>query len=129
MAGRLRFVFRNFPLTQMHPHAFQAARAAEIAGSEGKFWEMHDRLFENQIALDDDSLIAYARQIGLDVAAFTEQLRGDVFEEKVRADFLSGVESGVNGTPTFYINGVRLNVSWDYESLLEALEAEYESHA
>jgi Protein-disulfide isomerase len=122
MGERLRFVFRNFPLTQAHPHALRAAEAAEIAATQDKFWEMHDRLYENQNALDDESLIGYAKGIGLDVEKFTEDLRRDAFEEKVRADFIGGVESGVNGTPTFFINGVRFNESWDYETLLEALE-------
>jgi protein-disulfide isomerase len=122
MGDRLRFVFRNFPLTQTHPHALRAAQAAEIAAVQDKFWEMHDRLYENQNALDDESLIAYAEEIGLDGEKFTEDLRSDAFEKKVRADFMGGVESGVNGTPTFFINGVRFNQSWDYETLLDALE-------
>jgi protein-disulfide isomerase len=122
MGDRLRFVFRNFPLTQTHPQALRAAEAAEIAASQDKFWEMHDRLYENQDALDDESLIAYAEGIGLNVEKFTEDLLSDKFEEKVRADFMGGVESGVNGTPTFFINGVRFNQSWDYETLLAALE-------
>ena len=122
MGDRLRFAFRHFPLTQAHPHALHAAEAAEIAATQDKFWEMHDLLYENQNALDDASLIAYAEEIGLDVEKFTEHLRSDTFEEKVRADFMGGVESGVNGTPTFFIDGVRFNQSWDYETLLEALE-------
>lgn len=122
MGDRLRFVFRHFPLTQAHPHALHAAEAAEVAATQDKFWEMHDRLFENQNALDDESLIGYAKDTGLDVEKFREDLRSDKFEEKVRADFMSGIESGVNGTPTFFINGVRFNQSWDYETLLEALE-------
>ena len=122
MGDRLRFVFRNFPLTQAHPNALRAAEAAEIAATQDKFWEMHNRLYENQNALDDESLIGYAKGIGLNVEKFTEDLRSDTFEEKVRADFMGGVESGVNGTPTFFINGVRFNESWDYETLLKALE-------
>lgn len=122
MGDKLRFVFRNFPLTQVHPNALHAAEAAEIAGRQGKYWEMHDALFENQNALDDESLIGYADRMGLDVEKFTEDLENDTFEEKVREDFMGGAESGVNGTPTFFINGARFNQSWDYESLLEALE-------
>jgi protein-disulfide isomerase len=122
MGDRLRFVFRNFPLTRAHPHALHAAEAAEIAATQDKFWEMHNRLYENQNALDDESLIAYAEGIGLDVERFTEYSRSDTFAEKVRADFMGGVESGVNGTPTFFIDGVRFNGSWDYETLLETLE-------
>jgi len=123
LGDRLRFVFRNFPLTQAHPHALKAAEAAEAAADQGKFWEMHDALFENQTALDDDSLKSYAAEIGLDTEKFAEDLDTDKFEEKVREDFMNGVESGVNGTPTFFINGVRFDESWDEESLLEALES------
>lgn len=123
MGDKLRFVFRNFPLTRAHPHALHAAEAAEIAATQGKFWEMHDTLFENQNALDDESLIAYAASVGLDVEKFRESLQNGTFEEKVREDFMGGVESGVNGTPTFFINGARFNQPWDEETLLKALEA------
>lgn len=123
MGDKLRFVFRNFPLAQAHPHALHAAEATEIAAAQGKFWEMHDTLYENQDALSDESLIAYADKIGLDVEKFREDLQNDTYEEKVRADFMGGVESGVNGTPTFFINGARFNESWDEETLLKALEA------
>lgn len=123
MGDRLRFVFRNFPLTQAHPNALHAAEATEIAAKQGKFWEMHDLLYENQDALGDESLIAYAEQLGLDVEKFKKDLRNDTFEEKVRGDFMGGVESGVNGTPTFFINGVRFDQAWDEETLLKALEA------
>ena len=122
MGDDLRFVFRNFPLQQSHPHAEHAAEAAEIAAKDGKFWEMHDALFENQNALDDESLKSYAEELGLDAEKFSEDLESGKFEEKVQTDFMSGVESGVNGTPSFFINGVRHNGSFDYESLLEALE-------
>jgi protein-disulfide isomerase len=123
LGDKLRFVFRNFPLTQAHPHALHAAEAAEVAATQGKFWEMHDMLYENQSALDDESLIAYAAKIGLDVEKFKEELQNDTFEEKVREDFMGGVESDVNGTPTFFINGFRFNQSWDEETLRKALEA------
>lgn len=122
MGDKLRFVFRNFPLTQAHPHALHAAEAAEIAATQGKFWEMHDMLFENQNALDDESLIAYAAKIGLDVEKFREDLQNDTFEERVRENFMGGAESGVNGTPTFFVNGVRFNQPWDEETLLKALQ-------
>lgn len=123
MGDKLRFVFRNFPLTQAHPNALHAAEATEIAAAQGKFWEMHDLLFENQDALDDESLIAYAEQLGLDVEKFREDLQSDTYEEKVHGDFMGGVESGVNGTPTFFINGVRFDQAWDEETLLKALQA------
>lgn len=122
MGDDLRFVFRNFPLQQSHPHAEHAAEAAEIAAQDGKFWEMHDQLYENQNALDDESLKSYAKEIGLNAEKFAEDLESGKFEEKVQNDFMSGVESGVNGTPSFFINGVRFNGSFDYETLLEALK-------
>jgi protein-disulfide isomerase len=123
MGDRLRFVFRNFPLAQMHPHAKRAAEAAESAAAQGKFWEMHDTLYENQSDLSDTALVAYAEHIGLDEDRFARDLRSGKYLEKVEADFMSGVESGVNGTPTFYINGVRHDGSWQPGPLLEALES------
>ncbi len=122
MGRRLCFVFRSFPLRESHPHAQRAAEAAEAAGAQGKFWEMHDRLFERQFALEDDNLIEYAGDLGLDVARFWEELAARVYEPRVREDFRSGVLSGVNGTPTFFINGIRHDDSWDPEPLLAALE-------
>lgn len=117
----LRVVFRHFPLANIHPHAVQAAEAAESAGAEGRFWEMHDRLFEHQSALELHHLVGYARVIGLDVDRFLRELESGVHAPRVREDFLSGVRSGVRGTPTFFINGVRHEGPWDFESLLAAL--------
>ncbi len=122
MGRRLRFVYRNFPLRETHPHAQHAAEAAEAAGAQGKFWEMHDRLFERQFALDDDALIEYAGDLGLDVARFRRELADRVYEPRVREDFRSGMLSGVNGTPTFFINGARHDDAWDVELLLAALQ-------
>ena len=118
----LRLVFRNFPLTSVHLHAEIAAEAAEAAGAQGKFWEMHDLLYENQRRLRDRDLRAYADKLGLDVGRFDEELAGHVHAERVREDFMSGVRSGVNGTPTFYINGARHDDSYELESLLAAVE-------
>jgi protein-disulfide isomerase len=118
----LRFVYRNFPLSEMHPHAEGAAEAAEAAASQSRFWEMHDKLFEHYRALDDGHLIGYAAQIGLDLHQFERELRERTHEDRVREDFMSGVRSGVNGTPTFFINGVRHNGSADLDSLLEAIQ-------
>jgi protein-disulfide isomerase len=123
LGDRLRFVFRNFPLGNMHPHAEHAAEAAEAAGAQGKFWEMHDWLYEHQQALGDEQLEEYAGTIGLDVERFDTEMEGQVHQERVRADFMSGVRSGVNGTPTFFINGHRHNGSYDLATLLEAIEA------
>jgi len=118
----LRFVFRNFPLRESHPHAEHAAEAAEAAGVQGKFWEMHDRLFERQFALDDDYLIEYAGDLSLDAARVGRELVAGTYAPRVREDFRSGVTSGVNGTPTFFINGQRYDESWDLEPLVAALE-------
>jgi protein-disulfide isomerase len=122
MGERLRFVFRNFPITTSHAHAEQAAEAAEAAAGQGSFWQMHDLLFENQRRLSDEDLRAYAEKLGLDVGMFDEELAEHAHAERVREDFMSGVRSGVNGTPTFYINGVRHDDSYDVETLLAALE-------
>jgi len=119
----VRFVFRNFPITTSHPRAEQAAEAAEAAGAQGKFWEMHDTLYENQDRLGDDDLHGYAEQLGLDVGRFDADLAEHVHAARVREDFMSGVRSGVNGTPTFYVNGVRHDGGYELESLLAALEA------
>jgi protein-disulfide isomerase len=123
LGERLRFVFRNFPLGQMHPHADGAAEAAEAAGAQGRFWEMHSMLFENQHALEHGDLVRYAGVLGLDVARFENELRDGTHTERVREHFMSGVRSGVNGTPTFFINGVRHDAGYDLEALLAAIES------
>lgn len=122
MGDRLRFVFRNFPLTQMHPRAEIAAEAAEAAGAQDAFWPYHDRLYEHQDDLSAHALIGHARELGLSPDRFERALEQHAFEERVRADFMSGVRSGVNGTPTFFINGIRHDDSYDYEVLLAAVE-------
>lgn len=121
MGDRLRFVFRNFPLSEMHPHAKKAAEIAEAAGAQGKFWEMHDSLFEHQRTLDDHHLKLMATGVGLDGESLLAEVDSGAFSERVREDFLSGVRSGVNGTPTFFINGTRHDEAWDEETLLAAL--------
>jgi protein-disulfide isomerase len=123
MGDRLRFVFRNFPITTSHPHAEQAAEAAEAAAAQGTFWEMHDLLYENQQHLEPSDLHRYAEQLGLDGREFDEELAQHVHADRVREDFMSGVRSGVNGTPTFYINGARHDDSYELETLLAALES------
>jgi protein-disulfide isomerase len=117
MGDELCFVFRHFPLNQAHPHAQRAAEFAEAAASISRFWEMHDLLFEHQRALDDRSLVRYAAALGFDEALTGAALRGE-FAAKVRADFTSGVRSGVNGTPCLFINGQRFEGAWDAESLM-----------
>ena len=122
LGKRLRFVFRNFPLSTMHPHAEHAAEAAEAAGAQAKFWEMHDALYGNQEALDDGDLVEYAAAVGLDQTRFTGEMAKHTHAARVREDFMSGVRSGVNGTPTFFINGVRYDDSPDLKTLLNAME-------
>src|SRR6204780_4281868 len=107
LGKNLRFVFRNMPLAQAHPHAEHAAEAAEAAAAQGKFWEMHDLLYENQDALEDQDLVQYAEALKLDVPRFVKEMKSGAHLERVRADFSSGVRSGVNGPPTVFINGGR----------------------
>ena len=123
---RISFVFRNFPLTQIHPYAEPAAETAEFAAAHHKFWEMHDLLYENQESLDDGLLLQLSQQLNLDPNALAEALESKQFEPRVRADFSSGVRSGVNGTPTFFINGQRHDGSYDYESMVEAIDGALE---
>jgi Na+:H+ antiporter, NhaA family len=121
LGDRVRFAFRHFPLANIHPHAVHAAEAAEAAGAQDRFWEMHDRLFEDQSALDLPQLIGHARALGLDVDRFVREIEDGAHAARVREDFLSGVRSGVRGTPTFFINGLRHVGPWDFENLLAAL--------
>jgi protein-disulfide isomerase len=121
--NELRSVFRNFPLSEVHPHAFQAAEAAEAAATQGRFWEMHDRLYENQQRLGEEDLLSHAQALELDVERLEAELREHAHEPRIKNDFLSGLRSGVNGTPTFFINGRRHNGSYDLETLLGALRA------
>jgi protein-disulfide isomerase len=122
MGEGLRFVFRNFPISTSHPHAEQAAEAAEAAAAQGMFWAMHDHLYENQRHLLDDDLHSYAEVLGLDVDLFDKELAEHVHADRVHDDFMSGVRSGVNGTPTFFINGLRHDDSYEFDALLEALQ-------
>jgi protein-disulfide isomerase len=123
MKDQLRFVFRHFPLTQIHPHAEPAAEASEAAGAQGQFWKMHDVLYENQPMLDPLHLMMFAEDLGLDIKRIARELKQGIYRERVRGDFLGGVRSGVNGTPTFFINDVRYDGSWDLPPLIEALES------
>ena len=118
---RLCFSFRNFPLINPHPHAQHAAESSEAAGTQGRFWEMHDVLFENQDALEDKNLAEYAAALGLDSRRLIAELLSGAHTARVREDFRSGVRCGVNGTPTFFINGTRYDGGWDFDGLLDAL--------
>lgn len=123
LGSKLRFVFRNFPLTQAHPYAMVAAEAAEAASLQGKFWQMHDLIYENQDQLDPSILPAWAEQLGLNVAEFGRAIKEGLVTQRIKDDRKSGIHSGVNGTPCFFINGVRFDGAPDYEQLLDALES------
>jgi protein-disulfide isomerase len=121
MGTRMRFVFRNFPISKAHPNAQLAAEAAEAAGAQGKFWDMHDYLFEHRSHLEVPALVQYAQTVHLDVDRFQNDLQTRAFAARVREDVHSGVRSGVSTTPTFFINGVRHDGPWDLQSLTTAL--------
>jgi protein-disulfide isomerase len=121
LAGRLCFVFRNFPAANAHPHAQRAAEAAEAAGVQGKFWEMHDLLLQHQDALEDYHLAQYAKRLGLDTDRLMNEVLARDHAARVREDFHSGARGGVNGTPTFFINGERYDGDLNFHELLEAL--------
>jgi len=120
-ADSMRFIFRNLPLTDVHPHAEAAAEAAEAVGLQGKFWEMHDALFENQKDLSDEALRRYIADAGGDVNQATKDIAGGDPRQRVEADFEGAIRSGANGTPTFFVNGERYDGSWQYEPFSEFL--------
>jgi protein-disulfide isomerase len=121
--GKVRVVFRHYPLEQAHPHAMHAAQAAECAGGQGKFWEMHDLLFANQQHLKLNQLRGYAEQLQLDVARYTAEMDDEIYLQRVREQMRGGDASGVRGTPTFYVNGVVQDVSFGLHQLTDAVEA------
>jgi protein-disulfide isomerase len=122
LGSKLRFVFRNFPLTNVHEFAMVSAETAEATGAQGKFWEMHDFLYEHQATLGDHSIaLGYAKKLGLDTQRFEREIAQHVHEKRIKDDFMGGVRSGVNGTPTFYVNGVRHDGPAEAESLVESL--------
>jgi protein-disulfide isomerase len=123
LGTRLRFVFRNFPLTNAHPFAEAAAEAAEAAAGQGKFWEMHDLLYENQANLGPELLVEAASKLKLDVPLFLADLKARKYKERVRRDFMGGVRGGVNGTPGFFVNEARFEGNWASGELAEALAA------
>jgi len=122
LGDQLRFVFRNFPLTEIHPHALHAAFAAEAAAVQGKFWQMHDDIFHHQHTLEDSDLEQFAGAIGLDMQQFARDMAERPYISRIEEDLQSGIRSGVRGTPTFFINGVLYPGSWEQEALLAALE-------
>ena len=122
LGQKLRFVFRNFPLTRIHEYALNAAETAEAASAQGKFWEMHDFLYEHQSTLNDPKVaLAFARKIGLDTERFQRELSQHNYQSRIKQDFDSGIRSGVNGTPTFYVNGVRHDGDPTARELVRAL--------
>ena len=125
-SGRMRFAFRHFPMTEVHPHAEIAAESAEFAGAAGLFWDMHDdmhdALFANQSRLSLPTIFLIAEQLGLTETALRNALETGQYRNKVRSDFMGGIRSGVNGTPTFFINGVRHDGSYDYASLVAGIQ-------
>jgi len=118
----LCFAYRHFPIVGAHPHSLRAAEAAEAAGAQGKFWEMHVQLFEHQDELDDEMLFYYAVQIGLDAKRFVSDLADHRFIERIQEDVASGAGSGVRGTPTFFVNGIRYERPAEAGSLIAALK-------
>jgi len=120
----LKFVFRNFPLSEIHPDAFNAAVAAEAAGLQQKFWDMHDIIFENQQDLNLESLFLYAKTIGLDLEHFKNDIQKNTLITKVEQDFESGIRSGVNGTPSFFINGKKYNGDWEEHVFSQYLKSQ-----
>ncbi len=122
LGGALRFVFRNFPITNAHPQAEWAAETAEAAGAQGKFWQMHDFLYEHQSLLGTEAPFAeYEVQVGLDVARVDGEVARRAHSTRIEEDFMSGVRSGVNGTPTFFIDGSRYDGPAEFHSMVRAL--------
>jgi len=123
LSGQLRFVFRHFPTVTTHPHALRAAEAAEAAGAQGKFWEMHDHLFTHQTALEDRNLIRYAKRIGIDVDRFSREMSENYFRPQIESAYQQSVfDEHITGTPTLYLNEIRYTGATDLESLLEAIK-------
>ena len=121
-AERVRFAFRHNPLEEVHPHALMAAQAAECAGGQGQFWPMHDLLFENQLHLKANQLRGYAERLGLDMARYTAEMDDQVYLQRIREQQRSGRDSGVRGTPTFFVNGRIHDVSFGIHSLFDAVQ-------
>jgi protein-disulfide isomerase len=124
LGSKLRFVFRNFPLTKVRPHAYQTALAAETAAAQNKFWEMYDYLFKHGQVLTEDTLKQTAASLGLEVDRFDREFRDRTYSSHVDEDIESGKSSGVGSTPTFFINEDRYEGPWDLDSLLNALDEE-----
>ena len=127
-AERVRFVWRHFPLTEVHPHALMAAQAAEAAGAQGKFWEMHDVLFENQAHLNAQHMRSYAERLGIDMARYTSEMDDEIYLQRVREHMESAKQSGARATPTFFVNGRLQDVSFGLRALNDAVEEALKHH-
>ena len=123
LGSNLKFVFRNFPLSKIHPNAFLAGVATEAAGLQGKFWEMHDIIFQNQKSLNAENILHLAGRLGLDIGRFSNDIQQKELIDKVEKDFETGIRSGVNRTPTFFINGQKYEGEWTGNHLLEYLKS------
>jgi protein-disulfide isomerase len=126
-AGRIRFVYRHFPLEEVHPHALQAAETAESAGAQGKFWPMHDLLFDNQAHLKPNQLRDYAERLQLDLTHYAADMKDHVYLQRIREHEQSGRASGVRSTPTFFVNRRIHDVSFGMPRLFDAVAAALES--
>jgi protein-disulfide isomerase len=120
---RVRYAYRHFPLDEVHPHALLAAQASEAAGAQGRFWEMHDLLFENQTHLKPNHLRSYAERLELDMARYTAEMDDTIYLQRIREHIESGRDSGVHATPTFFVNGRIQDVSFGLRALFDAVEA------
>ncbi|MDV6330785.1 DsbA family protein [Asticcacaulis sp. 201] len=125
LGDKLRFVFRNFPLVDLHPHAFIAAEAAEASGAQGKFWEMHDMLYEHQSDLSPAAIVDYAERLGLDLARFVREVNNQTYAKRIETAFQDGIKSGVTGTPSLFINGDRYDGARDTATLVRVLKAAF----
>ncbi len=122
LGDQVRFVYRNFPLTEIHPHALHAALAAESAAAQGKFWEMHDYIFHHQHTLEDADLARFAGAVGLELQQYARDMAEERAFDRIEQEVEGGERSGVQGTPTFFINGVMYRDSWEHDALLAALQ-------
>jgi protein-disulfide isomerase len=123
----LQLVFRHFPLREIHPNAEHAAETAEFSGDNGKFWQMHDLLYQNQATLEDQHLLAFAGHLCLSEDELREALHAETYQPWVAVDFRGGVHSGVNGTPTFFLNGQRHDGAFDFETLAVRIQQQIET--
>jgi protein-disulfide isomerase len=121
---RVRFAFRHFPLEEVHPNALRAAQAAECAAAQGSFWPMHDLLFANQLHLEPAHIAGYARTLGIEMARFQAEMDDEIYLQRVREHQRSGEASGVRATPTFYVNGGLVDVSYGLHALIDAVQAQ-----